>query len=342
MATSIPERQLATAGGPMPSQVRPMLATPSQALPRDEERFAFEFKWDGIRAIAFVRDGQLRMQSRNLIDITGRYPELQPLGRAMGGQEAVLDGEIVAFGPDGRPSFQSLQGRMNVERVGNRDVRLVETPVTYFVFDLLYLGGHSTMALPYSERRQLIESLELNGDQWKTPPSKTGLGEETFAASKELALEGVVAKRLDSTYQPGIRSGAWLKIKNHLNQEFVICGWTAGAGVRSATIGALLIGYYDRRPSQGPQKLILAGRVGTGFSDRFLGDLTSKVQALQRETPAYTGGGIRVPNARFVEPQLVCEVEFTEWTRDGTLRHPSFKGMRDDKDPRDVVRESVA
>jgi len=339
MATSTPDSQSAPAGEPMPSQVRPMLATPSARLPRAEDRYAFEFKWDGVRAIGFVRDDKLRMQSRNLIDITGRYPELQPLGPALGGQPAILDGEIVAFGADGRPSFQALQSRMNVEREADLHVRLVETPVTYFIFDLLYLGSHSTMDLPYSDRRGLLEALKLDGAQWKTPPSEPGAGRETFEASKQLALEGVVAKRLDSIYQPGVRSAAWLKIKNHLSQEFVICGWTPGAGVRSGTVGALLLGYYDRRPTEGPQHLVMAGRVGTGFTDRLLEELTARLQVLRRESTPFADHG-PVANARFVEPRLVCEVEFTEWTRDGTLRHPSFKGMRDDKDPRDVVRES--
>jgi bifunctional non-homologous end joining protein LigD len=339
MATSIPDGESAPAAEPMPGQVRPMLATPSATLPRALDRYAFEFKWDGIRAISFVRDGSLRVHSRNLIDITGRYPELQPLGRALGGQPAILDGEIVAFGADGRPSFQALQGRINIERESDVRMRLVETPVTYFIFDVLYLGEHSTMGIPYSGRRELLEALELDGPQWKTPPSKPGEGHETFEASKQLVLEGVVAKRLDGTYQPGVRSAAWLKIKNHLSQEFVVCGWTSGSGARSGTIGALLVGYYDRRPGEGTQRLVFAGRVGTGFTDRLLAELSVQLEALKRKPSPFANEG-PIANATFVEPRLVCEVEFTEWTRDGTLRHPSFKGMRDDKNPRDIVRES--
>jgi bifunctional non-homologous end joining protein LigD len=306
-----------------------MLATPSADLPPDPERYAFEFKWDGIRAIAFVEDGSVRLQSRNLLDLTPQYPELQALGAATAGQQMVLDGEVVAFGPDGRPSFQALQQRGKVPGAS----------VTYLVFDLLFLNGHSTMALPLTARRKLLEGLELKGATWATPPSVAGEGQAMLDASRAQQLEGIVAKRLDSTYQPGVRSAAWLKVKNQLRQEFVIGGWTRGEGNRAGTLGALLVGYYDRREWEGPQRLVFAGKVGTGFTAQFLADLMLQLAALARtESPFEVGTLPR--GATFVEPRLVGEVEFTEWTHDRTLRHPSFKGMRFDKDARDVVLET--
>ena len=244
----------------------------------------------------------------------------------------ILDGEVIAVDKNGRPSFELLQGRMGL--VGEADIRrkLKEIPVGYVIFDLLYLDGHLTMPLPYTERRRLLEELELKGRFWQTPPS-TSDGAATLEASKKLGFEGVMAKRLDSTYQPGKRSDAWLKIKNHLGQELVIGGWLPGAGAREGRIGALLVGYYD-----GP-KLVYAGKVGTGFTEKMLDRLQSLLEPLRSDTSPFDAGMQPPKGAIFVEPRLVGEFEFTEWTRTGHLRHPSFKGLREDKDPRTVVRE---
>jgi bifunctional non-homologous end joining protein LigD len=318
---------------PMPERIEPMNAKLSSGLPRDQKSYGFEFKWDGIRAVAFCSGGRLRLQSRSLEDITFRYPELRVLGAAIGSHELVIDGEIIAVDKSGRPSFELLQGRMGL--VNGADIRrkMKEIPVGYVIFDLLYQDGHSTMPLPYTERRRLLEALELKGRFWQTPPSTTGDGETTLAASKKLGFEGVMAKRLDSSYQPGKRSDAWLKVKNHLGQELVIGGWLPGAGAREGRVGALLVGYYD-----GP-KLVYAGKVGTGFTERMLERLQSLLEPLRRDSSPFEAGMPPPKGAIFLEPKLVGEFEFTEWTRTGHLRHPSFKGLRDDKDPRTVVRE---
>jgi bifunctional non-homologous end joining protein LigD len=309
----------------------PMLAV-SGELPADDEQWAFEVKWDGVRAITYVQDGALRMESRNLLDITPRYPEVHGLTEAVRGVGAVLDGEVVTFDEQGRPSFQLLQSRMHVQ--GARDVQrlMAKQPVVYVVFDVLWLAGRPTVALPYTERRRLLDRLDLDGPAWRVSTHHVGDGPTMAAASKERGLEGVMAKRLDSTYEPGRRSRAWVKVKNVRRQEVVIGGWLEGTRNREGRIGALLVGYYD------DGVLRFAGKVGTGYTDRTLEELAGTLAPLARDTSPF---GAKVPykQPHFVEPVLVCEVEFTEWTAGGTLRHPSYKGLRDDKRPQDVVRE---
>jgi bifunctional non-homologous end joining protein LigD len=304
-----------------------------KGMPAPDEAYAYEFKWDGVRALTYVRDGKVHAESRNLLDITGGYPELLTLGEKLAGRTAVLDGEIVAFDKKGRPSFQRLQGRMHVRSPGDVQRRMAETPIAYLVFDVLYLDGKSTVRLPYTERRALLEALPIAGPYCQIPPSTTGNGAAVKAASEKTDLEGVMAKRLDSAYEVGKRSRAWLKVKNHKGQEFVIGGWSTGEGRRAGTIGALLVGYYDHG------KFIYAGHVGTGFTDRLLDELRQEMAALVRPDSPFDTPVPRLKSATFVEPKLIGEVQFSEWTRDGTLRQPSFKGLRDDKDPRKVVRE---
>jgi len=321
---------------PMPERIEPMKAKLATALPRDQQSYGFEFKWDGIRAVMFVSGGRVRLSSRSLEDITNRYPELRGLGETVGAHELVLDGEIIAVGADGRPSFERLQGRMGLTTEADIRRRMKEIPVGYVIFDLLYLDGHSTMELPYTDRRRLLEGQKLKGRYWQTPPSTPGEGSTTLEASKKLGLEGVMAKRLDSTYQPGRRSDAWLKIKNHQGQELVIGGWLPGEGARSGRIGALLVGYYQ------DGKLVYAGKVGTGFTERMLDRLLSLLEPLRRDSSPFEAGVPPPRKAHFTEPRLVGEFEFSEWTSSGQLRQPSFKGLREDKDPRTVVREIPA
>jgi bifunctional non-homologous end joining protein LigD len=244
----------------------------------------------------------------------------------------ILDGEVVAPDEHGRPQFSRLQQRMHQTSVAVINEGMRKYPVSYMVFDVLELDGESTMQLPYVERRALLESLKLSGPWWETPGYHVGDGKVVLAASKSQQLEGIVAKRLDSTYEPGRRTRAWLKIKNKNRQEFVIGGWSPGSGNRADHFGALLLGYYEG------DRLIYAGHVGTGFTRKTLDDLLRRLEALRRDTSPFESTP-RIPGAVWVEPQLVAEVEFTEWTNDGVLRHPSFKGLREDKDARDVVRE---
>jgi bifunctional non-homologous end joining protein LigD len=326
----------------MPDRIEPMMARLA-TLPTDEERWAFEIKWDGLRAILYCEGGRIRLTNRNLRDVTIQYPELRALGRALGAHEVVLDGEIVALDEHGKPSFELMQRRMHVgsETAVRRLVKSI--PATYMIFDLLYLDGRSTMPLPYTERRTLLERVELAGPYWKAPPYHPGDGAALLEASRKQELEGIVAKRLDSVYEPGKRSGAWRKIKNVLRQELVIGGWLPGQGARSASLGSLAVGYYDASPGEAkrrhrPQRLVYAGQVGTGFKQHDLKLLTDLLTPLRSEKSPFDG---RQPPKQtvFVEPRLVAEVEFREWTRTRTLRAPAFKGLRDDKDPREVVIE---
>jgi bifunctional non-homologous end joining protein LigD len=261
----------------MPQHVLPMLAR-SGPLPPDDERWAHEVKWDGVRAIAYSQPGELHLESRNLNDITASYPELGRLNRALSSHGAVLDGEIVAFDSRGRPSFGALQPRMHVGSATQAKRLAKETPVTYMIFDLLWLDGHSLMGLPYTERRARLAGLQLNGERWQTPEHVIGHGAELLAAAAQQGLEGIVAKRPDSTYRPGARSRDWVKVKSLGRQEFVIGGWMPGKGKRRESIGALLLGVY------GPDgRLHYAGRVGTGFSESELRRLGRLLTPLRRE-----------------------------------------------------------
>jgi bifunctional non-homologous end joining protein LigD len=323
---------------PMPEHIAPMLATLSKALPTDDEKYSYEVKWDGVRSIAYVDGGRARFESRRGGDITPRYPELRGLGPALGSTAAVLDGEIVAFDGE-RPSFERLQQRMHV--ANERAIRRLmnEVPVVYVMFDLLWLEGHSTLALPYRERRKLLDELTLEGPSWQTPAAHEGDGEALLGATRDLGLEGVVAKRVDSTYDPGRRSRAWLKVKNQNRQEFVIGGWLPGQGARSTSLGALLIGYYESADPDA--RLHYAGRVGTGLSESELQRLVDLLEPLRQDTSHFTPAP-RVKDAVFVEPELVAEVRFTEWTRAGVVRNPAYLGLREDRDPHEVVREDAA
>ena len=320
---------------PMPQDLTPMLARLSH-LPRDDARYAFEIKWDGVRALSYIEGGRIQLQSRNLLDVTAVYPELKGLGEQAGSRRLVLDGEVVALDAEGRPSFQRLQNRMRVTTPALIRRRMQETPVVYMIFDVLYADGTDVRALAYTERRKRLEALKLAGPHWQTPGYHVGDGKQMLAASRARGLEGVIAKRLDSRYEAGARTGAWLKIKNVLRQEFVVAGFTPGA---RHPIGSLLLGYYAADGDTKSPRLRYAGGVGTGFTGAVLDELYAVLKKTLRPTNPF---GVKIPkrDARFVSPTLVAEIEFTEWTRAGTLRHPSFKGLRSDKMPSEVVRET--
>jgi bifunctional non-homologous end joining protein LigD len=314
----------AAARDPFPESVVPMLAKLAR-LPAKDDGWAVEVKWDGVRAIAYCRPGRLELQSRNLNDVTSQYPEVRRLARQLGSRDAVLDGELVAFDDQGRPSFERLQQRIHQTSESVVRRRMQSHPVTYVIFDLLYLEGRNLMAEPYTRRRELLEGLGLEGESWQTPGYSIDHARELLAASAEQKLEGIVLKRLDSRYAPGKRTGAWLKVKNLGRQEFVIGGWQEGEGRRRNRLGAILLGYFDESGV-----LQYAGKVGTGFSDRDLDELMERLRPLARKSNPFAGRkGPR--NAHFVEPRLVAEIEFRELTAEGMVRHGSFKGLREDK-----------
>jgi bifunctional non-homologous end joining protein LigD len=319
----------------LPGRIEPMLARTGE-LPPDDGSWAYEMKWDGLRALAYVSDGRARLLSRTGQDITRDYPELAGLGAALGSRQAVLDGEIVALGGDGWPDFELLQQRMNA-RPGPAYQRLLsEVPVTYLAFDLLHLDGRSLLDEPYQQRRAQLSALGLTGTRWQTPPSFTSeAGTDVRAVSMQHGLEGIVAKRLASRYEPGKRTGSWRKIKNVRRQEVVVGGWKPGEGNRAGQIGSLLIGVQDEAGLQ------YAGHVGTGFSQQTLQMLGELLAPLRRATSSFASP-VPPEHARpavWVEPSVVIEVGFAGWTRAGRMRAPTYLGLRPDKDPAGVVRE---
>jgi bifunctional non-homologous end joining protein LigD len=313
----------------MPDKLEPMLAR-TGPLPRDDDgEWAYEIKWDGVRAIAFIQGGRLKLQARSGRDITPRYPELRPLAEALGAHEVVLDGEVVAF--DGsRPSFQKLQSRMHLtsEHAVRRLAR--DDPVHYIAFDLLFLDGRSLLELRYDQRRELLAKLELAGPTWQAPAHHVGDGAALLELTRAQQLEGVIAKRLDCPYTPGKRTNGWVKVKNIGTTDVVIGGWLEGEGGRSGRLGALVIGIPDD-----DGVLRYAGRVGTGFTEAELLRVGKLLEGVAADASPFEG---RQPPklTHFVEPRLVARVDFTERTNAGTLRQPSYKGLRDDIAPEDV------
>lgn len=313
-----------------------MLATPSRVLPPDDDRWAHEMKWDGMRVLAAVEGGRLRVTSRAGNDATERFPELAGLPEALG-CDAVLDGEVVALGLDGVPSFELLQPRMQARGTTAVQRARAAQPVVCMWFDVLAYDGHDVTGLPYTERRSLLERLDLAGPHWQTPPAATGDGPRALAAAERLGLEGVVSKRLDSPYLPGQRSAAWRKVKVSAGQELVVGGWLPGKGRLDGRLGSLLVGYHDATTAL--HELRYAGRVGSGIDDRTRGVLEDTLRALPSDRSPFVDAP-RLPGAVWVAPETVVQVRFHEWTGGGVLRAPRFQGLRDDKLAAEVVRET--
>ena len=317
---------------PSIAAVRPMKAV-SGDLPPEDGSWWFEVKWDGMRVIAAVEsDGSVLLRSARGADVTASYPELESVADAVGGRPCVLDGEVVALGPDGTPSFARLQQRMHVSDRRSAVDRAQQVPVVFMVFDLLELDGAPVWERPYVERRDLLQGLVTPGPSVQVPGAFLA-GGDLLDATRRQGLEGVVAKRADSRYEPGGRSTAWRKVKVRNTQEFVVGGWLGGTGARDGSIGSLVLGC--RRAGE----LVWVGNVGTGFTDRELARLAALLAPLASDAcpfrdrpPPPTGG-----RARWVQPQVVVQVAFGEWTEAGRLRHPSYLGQRDDKWADDVT-----
>ena len=314
----------------LPRLIRPMLVSLRHAIPADDDNYGWELKWDGLRAIAYISGDEVRLVSRNDKDMAASYPELGVLAERVS-TPVILDGEIVAL-RRGRPDFGLLQSRMHVLRPDEALIR--GAPVHYYVFDLLHQGQDSLLEGPYTERRARLEKLGLDADPFRTPPWHRGGGAEVLAESVAKGLEGVVGKPLASAYHPGQRRD-WIKVKNVRQQEVIICGWKPGEGRRADMIGSLLLGVYDG------DRLRYAGHVGTGFTQAMLAGLMEQLRPLRRDTSPFD---TQVPaeharDARWVEPRLVGEVAFAEWTTDSILRQPTWRGLRIDKDASEVHRE---
>jgi len=313
--------------GVLPFPLTPMLAV-AGPLPPEDGRWSYEVKWDGVRALVAVQDGRVQLRSRAGNDITSSYPELSAVSLA---GDALLDAEVVALDAAGRPDFGLLQARMHVARPSA--ALRGRTPVALVVFDVLYAGGHCLLDMAYDGRRELLAGLGIEGDHWQVPPAFPGDGAALLASTAQQGLEGVVAKRRDSRYEPGRRSDSWVKVKNVRRQSAVVVGWQPGRGGRAGRVGSLLLAV------QGADGLHYAGHVGTGFSAQALALLGDLLAPLAVAMPACTVPREHTRGARWVRPELVAEVEFTAWTREGRLRHPSYKGLRDDVAVADLVRE---
>ena len=322
---------------PPPPKYAPMLADAGHE-PFDDPGWRFEPKLDGIRTLAYVSTDGTRLISRTGRDQTESYPELANLARFVNALQAVIDGEIVATEEDGRPSFQRLQQRMNIVSPKEIEKARRKIPVTLFAFDLLWLDGRELVSEPLEERRRLLESVTTETDQIRLSVVVEERGTSFFESAKSLGFEGILAKRLGSVYRPGQRSKDWRKIKALNTQDCVILGWTPGTGSRSSTFGALLVGAYGK---DGDLRWI--GQVGTGFTEAVLDDLLKRLEAVEEPKPAVADPGLRrLKGARWVRPELVCEVEYLEMTKSGKLRAPAFKGLRPDKIPADCLLEPPA
>jgi bifunctional non-homologous end joining protein LigD len=313
----------------------PMLATAVDRLPADRKSYAYEFKWDGYRALCFIENGRVTLKSRRGNDLTAYFPELLELHRAVGHHRAVLDGEIVALGADGRIDFHSLQMRMGLEE---HAADFTPRPAKYLIFDILRWDDQVAMYWPYEKRRALLESVIQPGRRWEIS-LRSNDPERMLDAAKKNGLEGIVAKRLSSRYAPGKRTGDWLKLKLTQTEDFVIGGWLPGKGFLQGRFGSVLVGYYASPEAAKQGRLTFAGAVGTGFTDAF----RHKFGALLGQQASSDNPFIELPRearfraAQFVKPALVCEVQFSEWTPFRIVRAPSFKAIRFDKAPETVI-----
>lgn len=309
-----------------PPSLMPMLAEGGYEA-FDDDGWRFEPKLDGIRAVVTTTTDTTRLVSRNGRDLSAGYPELRALHETVLSANAVLDGEIIAIDESGQNSFEALQQRMNLSNPKEIERASKKAPVAFIAFDILFYDGEDTTAFLLEERRLLLEHAVEENDRIRLNPYVDGAGVAFTAQAEALGLEGVMAKRLGSRYRPGRRSDDWRKIKLRTTQDCVILGWTPGQGGRSGTFGALLVGAFD--PDDGELRWV--GQVGSGFSDLMLTDLLGRLEPLRRPDPSATDSELAsVPEAVFVEPEVVCEVEYHEITGAGKMRAPSFKGLRPD------------
>ena len=305
------------------------MLTSGVTIPADGHPRLVEPKWDGVRAIVVVRDGAVRLSSRNANDITAAYPELATPPPPLAGRGAVLDAEIVAFGPQGRPDFGLLQRRMHVRGPSPRLV--AEVPVTAVVFDLLWIDGRLVIDEPQQRRRARLDQLGIAGAPWLTSPVlDLDPHHDLVGMGRDLGLEGFVVKRADAPYTPGRRSDSWIKVKCLRRREFVVGGWLEGKRSRAGDLGSLALGVW----AGDPRRLVFVGMVGSGLSATDISAFRGALEDLARTDSPFAGA--TPPGLRFLDPVLVAEVTFSEVTAAGTLRHPVLAGFRTDLAADDV------
>jgi len=318
---------------PMPSSIHPMLAT-SVEEPFDDPAWLFEIKWDGYRAVAFIKKGKVRLVSRNQNDLTAQYPELHALPSFIKAESAILDGEIAALDEQGRSSFSLMQQRTGIREGRRRTAARLDIPVLYYVFDLLYLDGYDLRRVPLEQRKKALAGI-IDTDGAVRFSDHFSQGKALFDAAKQQGLEGILAKRRDSFYEEH-RSQAWLKIKITHTLDCVIGGYTDPEGSRSH-FGSIVLGLYDKKG-----ELIHVGQAGSGFDQAMLEEIWKALRKLQTERNPFPHGVEALRKVHWVKPELVAEIKFSEWTHvtaesGAKLRAPVFIGLREDKDPKECV-----
>ncbi len=316
----------------MPRHVEPMKAVLVDK-PFDRKGWIFEEKYDGIRAICFIKDGKAKLFSRNQKEMTNRYPELRDIPEWIGAKQAILDGEIIALGTRGAASFQELSSRFGLTNVSKIERLSKSQKIVYFVFDLLYVDGFSIMNASLLDRKALLKKILIKNKVFQFAPHTLANGVARFRIAEHKHSEGIMAKNVDSRYEQH-RSNEWLKIKTTMRQEAVIVGYTAPQGSREY-FGALHLGLYDGK------HLVSVGKVGTGFDRKLLKEIFDRIQPLKTKTiPFDTIPNVLRETVQWLKPKLVCEVKFTERTKEGSFRHPAFVGLRFDKKPTDCTFEA--
>ncbi len=318
---------------PMPPVLQPTLATPG-GKPFDDAKWIFEVKWDGVRTFAYLGNGKTRLVSRRGREVNDQYPELLEMHELLSGDNALIDGEIVVLERDGRPSFERLQQRFTVSKPSQAVLKA--NPVLFIAFDILWLDGESLVDRPLEERLETLHRMLVPGPRVQNSVTIEREGKKLFAEVKKRGLEGVIAKRKGSTYKPGRRTKDWIKIKAVNRQDCVIVGWSPGEGRRGGNVGALLAGVYK------DGKLLYAGHIGTGFTEKTLKMLTEKLAPLETDKPPVPvppKEEVDVSHVHWVQPELVAEVEYLAFTSQFRMRAAVFKGLREDKAPEDCVYE---
>jgi bifunctional non-homologous end joining protein LigD len=309
--------------------IRPMLSTSGD--PFDSEQYIFEPKWDGLRTILFLKDGKVELQNRNLRDVTLGFPEIQEVKEGIDAVEAIIDGEIVVLTHKGLPSFQQLQPRFGITDPHEAQTLAHNTPATLVAFDLLHLNRKDTINLPVQQRKQMLRKILHEGPFLLYSDHIASKGKQFYKLAKRKGFEGVVAKKIDSKYTPGLRSSEWIKMKSTETIDCIVVGYTAGEGERSTTFGALVLAVYDETG-----KLFHLGNVGGGFNHHELQTCKERLIMLERKTPVIEGEVESNSPIVWVKPSIVCEVEYGSMTDDRKLRFPRFKRLRTDIDPKTI------
>jgi bifunctional non-homologous end joining protein LigD len=325
-----PARLSGAVRAPMPAAVLPMKSSLSETPPKGDD-WLFEIKWDGVRAICFVDDKKVRITSRTGNSCERQYPELSVIGHQISAKQAILDGEIAVLDKNGVSSFGLIQPRIAVADPNSVAHLARRTPVTLFVFDLLYLDGYDLRGVPLIERKRVLRSILQPSGVMRYSEHFVNNGEEMLQAAKATGLEGIIAKSATSSYQPK-RSRDWIKIKIVAQQEFIICGYTAG---EREYFGSLVLGLYDAG------QLVYVGNVGTGFDQRLMEQIYRRIEPLTTTQSPFEEMPEIGREITWVRPEVVCEVKFASWTEEGRLRAPVFLGLRPDVDPKECVRETA-